>query len=123
MISGQQEGMQTIEMDLARLVASGIISFETAAECQRLPEGDHGAGGDAAVADAGAGDGCRRPGGNDRLRPTHRRLTAAFVMVASKLPYKMLGRHRAVPGRLADPAGAPRRRDGHRRGADGRSQT
>ena len=30
MISGQQEGMQTIEMDLARLVASGIISFETA---------------------------------------------------------------------------------------------
>ena len=46
MISGQQEGMQTIEMDLARLVASGIISFETAAESQRLPEGDHGAGGD-----------------------------------------------------------------------------
>ncbi len=38
MISGQQEGMQTIEMDLARLVASGIISFETAAEISAYPK-------------------------------------------------------------------------------------
>jgi twitching motility protein PilT len=38
MISGQGEGMQTIEMDLARLVASGIISFETAAEISAYPK-------------------------------------------------------------------------------------
>ncbi len=38
MISGQQEGMQTIEMDLARLVSSGIISFETAAEASQYPK-------------------------------------------------------------------------------------
>jgi twitching motility protein PilT len=38
MISGQAEGMQTIEMDLARLVASGIISFETAAEISAYPK-------------------------------------------------------------------------------------
>ncbi|MEO5724110.1 MAG: type IV pilus twitching motility protein PilT [Ilumatobacteraceae bacterium] len=38
MISGQQEGMQTIEMDLARLVASGIISFETAASISAYPK-------------------------------------------------------------------------------------
>jgi len=37
MISGQQQGMQTIEMDLARLVASGIISFDTAAEASQYP--------------------------------------------------------------------------------------
>ncbi len=38
MISGQQEGMQTLEMDLARLVSSGIISFETAAEISAYPK-------------------------------------------------------------------------------------
>ena len=38
MISGQQEGMQTIEMDLARLVSSGIISFDTAAEASQYPK-------------------------------------------------------------------------------------
>ncbi|MDO9176139.1 MAG: type IV pilus twitching motility protein PilT [Actinomycetota bacterium] len=38
MISGQQEGMQTMEMDLARLVSSGIISFETAAEISQYPK-------------------------------------------------------------------------------------
>jgi twitching motility protein PilT len=38
MISGQQEGMQTIEMDLARLVASGIISFDTAAGASAFPK-------------------------------------------------------------------------------------
>jgi twitching motility protein PilT len=38
MISGQQEGMQTIEMDLARLVSSGIISFDTAAEASAYPK-------------------------------------------------------------------------------------
>ena len=38
MISGQQDGMQTIEMDLARLVASGIISFDTAAEISAYPK-------------------------------------------------------------------------------------
>ena len=38
MISGQQDGMQTMEMDLARLVSSGIISFETAAEVSQYPK-------------------------------------------------------------------------------------
>jgi twitching motility protein PilT len=38
MISGQQEGMQTIEMDLARLVSSGILSFDTAAEVSQYPK-------------------------------------------------------------------------------------
>lgn len=38
MISGQQEGMQTIEMDLARLVASGLISMETATEASAFPK-------------------------------------------------------------------------------------
>jgi twitching motility protein PilT len=38
MISGQQEGMQTIEMDLARLVSSGMITFETAAEASQYPK-------------------------------------------------------------------------------------
>jgi twitching motility protein PilT len=38
MISGQQEGMQTIEMDLARLVSSGILSFEVAAEVSQYPK-------------------------------------------------------------------------------------
>ena len=37
-ISGQQEGMQTIEMDLARLVSSGILSFEVAAEVSQYPK-------------------------------------------------------------------------------------
>ena len=30
--------MQTIEMDLARLVASGVISFDTAAEISAYPK-------------------------------------------------------------------------------------
>ena len=38
MISGQQEGMQTLEMDLARLMASGIISIETASEASQFPK-------------------------------------------------------------------------------------
>jgi twitching motility protein PilT len=38
MISGQQDGMQTLEMDLARLVSSGILSFETAAEISAYPK-------------------------------------------------------------------------------------
>ena len=38
MISGQQEGMQTIEMDLARLVSSGILSFDVAAEVSQYPK-------------------------------------------------------------------------------------
>jgi twitching motility protein PilT len=38
MLSGQQEGMQTLEMDLARLVSSGIISYETAAEVSAYPK-------------------------------------------------------------------------------------
>ena len=37
-ISGQQEGMQTIEMDLARLVTSGIITYETAAAASQYPK-------------------------------------------------------------------------------------
>ncbi len=38
MISGQQEGMLTIEMDLARLVASGILDFDTAASASAYPK-------------------------------------------------------------------------------------
>ena len=38
MISGQQEGMQTMEMDLARLVSSGILSFDVAAEISQYPK-------------------------------------------------------------------------------------
>jgi len=38
MISGQQEGMQTIEMDLARLVASGMLSYDTAASISAYPK-------------------------------------------------------------------------------------
>ena len=38
MISGQQEGMQTIEMDLARLVSSGILNFDVAAEVSQYPK-------------------------------------------------------------------------------------
>lgn len=38
MISAQQDGMQTLEMDLARLVASGMISIETATEVSQFPK-------------------------------------------------------------------------------------
>ncbi len=38
MVSGQQDGMQTIEMDLARLVASGILDFEVAADASQYPK-------------------------------------------------------------------------------------
>ncbi|MEI7546602.1 MAG: type IV pilus twitching motility protein PilT [Actinomycetota bacterium] len=38
MLSAQQEGMQTMEMDLARLVSSGMISFENAAEVSQYPK-------------------------------------------------------------------------------------
>ncbi len=38
MISGQSEGMQTIEMDLARLVSSGILNFDVAAEVSQYPK-------------------------------------------------------------------------------------
>jgi twitching motility protein PilT len=38
MLSGQQEGMQTLEMDLARLVGSGVLSYETAAEVSAYPK-------------------------------------------------------------------------------------
>ena len=38
MISGQQEGMQTMEMDLARLVSSGMVSFDVAAEVSQYPK-------------------------------------------------------------------------------------
>ena len=38
MLSAQQEGMQTMEMDLARLVSSGMVSFETAAEISQYPK-------------------------------------------------------------------------------------
>ena len=37
MISGQQEGMQTIEMDLARLVSSGINRYMLAAVSRMRP--------------------------------------------------------------------------------------
>ena len=38
MVSGQQDGMQTIEMDLARLVGSGIIDYEVAVEASQYPK-------------------------------------------------------------------------------------
>ena len=38
MLSGQQEGMQTLEMDLARLVGSGVLAYETAAEVSAYPK-------------------------------------------------------------------------------------
>ncbi|MFZ9629311.1 MAG: type IV pilus twitching motility protein PilT [Ilumatobacteraceae bacterium] len=38
MISGQSEGMQTIEMDLARLVAAGLVDMETAMEASAFPK-------------------------------------------------------------------------------------
>jgi twitching motility protein PilT len=38
MIAGQSEGMQTIEMDLARLVAAGLITMETAMEESAFPK-------------------------------------------------------------------------------------
>jgi len=38
MISAQQDGMQTLEMDLARLVASGMITIETATEVSQFPK-------------------------------------------------------------------------------------
>jgi twitching motility protein PilT len=37
MISGRQEGMQTIEMDLGRLVAKGLVSLETATSISSHP--------------------------------------------------------------------------------------
>lgn len=38
MISAQQDGMQTLEMDLARLVASGMVSIDTATEISQFPK-------------------------------------------------------------------------------------
>jgi twitching motility protein PilT len=38
MLSGQKEGMQTLEMDLARLVGSGVITYEVAAEVSAYPK-------------------------------------------------------------------------------------
>lgn len=38
MISAQQDGMQTLEMDLARLVASGMVTIETATEVSQFPK-------------------------------------------------------------------------------------
>ena len=99
MISGQQEGMQTIEMDLARLVASGIISFDVGGQRQRLPQGDHGAGGDPALADAGAGHGGCRSGGVPPVPANSSASeTLAHTMVAAKLPYKTLGGIVPCPG-------------------------
>jgi twitching motility protein PilT len=36
--TGQQEGMQTIEMDLGRLVAGNVVTYETAAEVSQYPK-------------------------------------------------------------------------------------
>jgi twitching motility protein PilT len=38
MLSAQQDGMQTLEMDLARLVASGMISIDTATDISQFPK-------------------------------------------------------------------------------------
>ena len=38
MISGLQDGMQTIEMDLARLVSSGLLTFEVASSISAYPK-------------------------------------------------------------------------------------
>ena len=60
--TGAAEGMQTIEMDLARLVAAGLITMETAMEVEPVPEGDPGAADDGSRATPGAGDDVDRPG-------------------------------------------------------------
>ncbi len=87
---------------------------------QRLPERDHGSSGNAAFADAGHGDGRRRSSRVDRLRPARRCLRSTTPNGCLEAPVQDPRRHRAVPWRLADRAGAPRRRDRQRRGAEGR---
>ena len=83
---------------------------------QRLPQGDHGAGRDTALADAGAGNGRRRPGRCNRFRSTRRglRRPARSHGRHRSLPYKTLGGIVPCPGGLADRAGAPCRRHGQR---------
>ena len=98
MISGQQEGMQTIEMDLARLVASGIISFETAAGASAFPKEIMAQAATQrsqmqAQATVAAGQAA-----TDRLRATASASDAELDMVAAKLPYKTLGGIVPCPG-------------------------
>jgi hypothetical protein len=82
-------------------------------------QGDHGASRDAAVADAGTRRllPARR---NDRFRSTRRRLTPRCHGCV-EASVQDAGRHRAVPGRLADPACSIGGRDRERRGAGGLS--
>ena len=47
--TGGPDGMQTIEMDLARLVTSGLVTMEMAQSICGLPERDPGPGLDARV--------------------------------------------------------------------------
>ena len=125
--TGAEQGMQTIEMDLARLVAAGLISIETAMESQPVPEGGagtarHGPCADARSLDAVVGpgrlvrfghlrrsaglDACRFGGtaapaaGSGRLveRLLSRSHEDVAVMVVKKNPYKNLAGVTPCPG-------------------------
>ena len=121
MISGQQEGMQTIEMDLARLVSSGILSFETRRRGRaQYPKEILAQAATHALADAGAGDAwtpARRP--PPAPAPSSVSEGATCAMVASKLPYKTLGGIVPCPGGWLIVPAASRRCDRRGRGADG----
>ncbi len=74
--TGGPDGMQTIEMDLARLVSAGLVSMEVAQSISAFPDRDPGPGRDAAFAGPGAGHARRRPGcdvGFRRSRATGQR--------------------------------------------------
>jgi twitching motility protein PilT len=124
MISGQQEGMQTIEMDLARLVAAGMISFDTAASISAYPKEIMSiVATQKALAGAGHHRRRRRSTGgvsssaSDRRRPDHRpTVERRLAMDAKQLPYKMLGGVVPCPGGWLILPGAPRRRHRDRRG-------
>ncbi len=123
--TGGGEGMQTIEMDLARLVAAGLISLGDGDGIERLPQGDPGAARHRTLAAAGPGHDGRRPGrfvGQRRVHRSARRRTALIAhgrnggvepMVAKKLPYKNLAGVTTCPGGwlvLARPDGGRHRR-------------
>ena len=78
--TGGAEGMQTIEMDLARLVAAGLISHRHRDGVQSVPEGGAGAARHGTGAAAGPGHDVDRSGrlvGFGHLRGQPRRATAS----------------------------------------------
>ncbi len=104
--TGGEQGMQTIEMDLARLVAAGLIAMETATESSQYPKevqaqlataraqlqaqatlstGQSGSSGSGTFTSEGT---LTRP---DRPRPSR-------IMVVKQLPYKNLAGVTACPG-------------------------